>query len=230
MEITLTAPEFFEYGDHCLEFDAFLYKTTSTKSTLKLELSEAAVTILADTEATQSVSRIGLAGLSQYILAQRTPNASQVFYPLIGQVKTVDLPASKIFSLRSHRRSIADFWARNIFHALSSASDVEFEELSHSASSNCSNIVSGFSKNYLWALRDALPDAALSRPDIFEKVTLDFYFPVLTYENQILGKGMQALRRLNAKTVEAQRASDQERQKMQRFDTCRRDLLELLTG
>lgn len=230
MSLAFTPSEFLEPGAHCEAFDQLLFQATSKKSTLKLALEPMQVTICCQDGSVQTTSRLELSGLSQYVLDHRVPNASQVLYPLLGQVQSIEIPAAKIFALRSHNRSIADFWARNLFHALSSTSEVEYIERPEALRGDGPTAGDELTKRYLWVLRDALPDSNLKAGDVLEKLTLDFYFPVIAYESSILKTGMQALRRLNAVTLADQRASAEDQQASKRFRTCRNDLLNLLVG
>ncbi|MFN3213082.1 MAG: hypothetical protein ACE37M_08255 [Henriciella sp.] len=230
MSLIFSVSEFLEAGPHCEAFDQLLFQATSQKSALALSLAPSQVKIHCEAADKGAIASLSLSGLSQYVLDRRVPNAAQVFYPLLGQVQSFKIPAAKIFALRSHNRSVADFWARNLFHTLSSTSDVDCTETSENLKGDGPTAMDGLTKSYLWVLRDALPDSNLKCPDVFEKLTLDFYFPVIAYENQILKGGMKTLRELNATTLEDQRASDEERQAARRFSDCRSDLLALLAS
>ena len=230
MSLTFSVSEFLEAGAHCEAFDQLLFHTTSNKSALALSLEPSQVKVQCEDANEQVTARLSLSGLSQYVLDRRVPNAAQVLYPLLGQVQSFKIPAPKIFALRSHNRSVADFWARNLFHALSATSDVDCMETSEDLKGDGPTAMDGLTKSYLWVLRDALPDSNLKSPDVFERLTLDFYFPIIAYENQVLKSGMKTLRDLNATTLEDQRASDEERQAAKRFHDCRRDLLALLAS
>lgn len=230
MSLTFSVSEFLETGAHCEAFDQLLFQATSKKSALALCLEPSQIKIQCEEANVRATASLSLSGLSQYVLDRRVPNAAQVFYPLLGQVRSFKIPAAKIFALRSHNRSVADFWARNLFHTLSSTSDVDCMETSDDLKGDGPTAMDGLTKSYLWVLRDALPDSNLKSPDVFEKLTLDFHFPIIVYENQILKNGMKTLRDLNAMTLEDQRASDAERQAAKRFNDCRRDLLALLAS
>lgn len=228
MSLTFTPSEFFEAGPHCEAFDALLFKATSQKSVLSLTLGPNEAQIARLDAADRLAARIGLTDLAQIILDQRSPNAAQVIYPLLGQVQSIDLPAGSIFALRSHTRSIADFWARNLFHALSSTQNVEYVQKLETLCGDGPTAADEFSKRYLWVLRDALPDSNFKRADILEKLMIDFHFPVIAYENAVLKGGMKALRRINAATLEDQRLSQEDRDAAKRFAESRRELLALL--
>lgn len=228
MSLKLSSSQFLETGPHCEAFDALLFQATSRKSVLSLTLGlgDAEIALLEDTDA--PAARVGLSELSQIVLDQPSPNAAQVLYPLLGQVTFIELPAGSIFALRSHNRSIADFWARNLFHALSSTQNVEYVQSVESRSGDSRSTADELTKRYLWVLRDALPDSNLKRPDILEQLMIDFHFPVLAYENEVFKGGMKALRRINAATLEDQRLSAEDRNAANRFNKTRRDLLALL--
>lgn len=228
MSLKLSSSQFFEAGPHCEAFDALLFQATSRKSVLSLTLGlgDAEISLSEDTKT--PAARIELTELAQVVLAQQTPNAAQVLYPLLGQVTQIDLPAGSIFALRSHTRSIADFWARNLFHALSSTHNVEYVQSFESRGGDGPTTAEEFTKRYLWVLRDALPDSNLSRPDILEQLMIDFHFAVIAYENEVFKGGMKALRRINAATLEDQRMSAEDLEAAKRFNDTRRDLLALL--
>ena len=230
MSLQLSTSHFFEAGPHCEAFDTLLFQATSRKSTLSLSLGlrEAEISLLQEGEVPSP--RVGLTELPQIVLDQRSPNAAQVLYPLLGQATTIDIPAGSIFALRSHTRSIADFWARNLFHVLSSTQNVEYVQILDSVDGDGPTIADEFTKRYLWVLRDALPDSNFKRPDILETLMIDYHFPVIAYENEVFKGGMKALRRINAATLEDQRLSHQDQAAAQRFNTTRRDLLALLVG
>ena len=228
MSMTLTPSQFFEVGPHCEAFDTLLFQTTSQKSGLSLRLSASRVEIAQSETADLNAARVCLTNLPQVLLDQRAPNAAQVFYPLLGQVHSIDFPAGSIFALRSHTRAIADFWARNLFHALSSTSDVDYVHAVADLRGEGLSPGEEFTKRYLWVLRDAVPDSNLKRPDILEKLLLDFHFPIIAYEHEVFRSGMKALRRINIATLEDQRLSLEDQQAAQRFDRSRQDLLALL--
>lgn len=228
MSMTLTPSQFFEVGPHCEAFDALLFQATSQKSSLSLRFSASDVEIAQAEVTDMKAARVHLAELPQVLLDQRTPNAAQVFYPLLGQVRSIDLPAGSIFALRTHTRAIADFWARNLFHALSSTTNVDYVHADAVLRGDGLTPVAEFTKRYLWILRDAIPDSNLRRPDILEKVLLDFHFPIITYENEVFRSGMKALRRTNIATLEDQRLSLEDQKAAQRFNRSRQDLLALL--
>lgn len=230
MALSFTPSEFLEPGDHCDAFDALLFRATSQKAALSLALTPTAVTIACGDSSIVPTTRLELSGVSQLVLDRPVPNASQVFYPLLGQVQSIAIPANKIFALRSHNRSVADFWARNLFHALSSTSDVSYVEQIGAHKEDGASPADGLAKRYLWVLRDALPDSNLKRDDALEKLTLDFYFPVIAYENAILQSGMRLLRRANTLTLDEQRLSDEDQAAAQRFNLCRGELLDLLVA
>ena len=228
MSLKISSSQFFETGPHCEAFDTLLFQATSRKCVLSLTigLNDAEISLLEGTN--RPAARVGIAELPQIVLDQRCPNAAQILFPLLGQVKSIELPAGSIFALRSHKRSIADFWARNLFHALSSTQNVEYVEKFESRDGDGPTTADELTKRYLWVLRDTLPDSNLSRPDILEQLMIDFHFPVIAYENEVLKGGMKALRRINAATLEEQRLSAEDLESAKRFNMARRDLLALL--
>lgn len=228
MSLKLSTPHFFEAGPHCEAFDALLFQATSRKSVLSLTLSpsDAKISLLQDGNAPSA--RVELTDLSQVVLDQKSPNAAQILYPLLGRVTSIEIPAGRIFALRSHTRSIADFWARNLFHVLSSTHSVEYVQKLETPLSDGPTVTDEFTKRYLWVLRDTLPDSNFTRRDILEQLMIDFHFPVIAYENQVFKSGMKALRRLNAVTLEDQRLSREDQESAKRFNQTRRDLLAVL--
>lgn len=228
MSMTLTPSQFFEVGPHCEAFDALLFQATSRKSSLSLRLGASRVEIALSETADLAAPRVCLTDLPQVLLEKRAPNAAQVLYPLLGQVHAIDLPAGSIFALRSHKRAIADFWARNLFHALSSTNNVDYVHADADLRGEGLSPVEEFTKRYLWVLREAIPDSNLKRQDILEKLLMDYHFPIIAYENEVFRSGMKALRRINIATLEDQRLSLEDQQAAQRFDRSRRDLLALL--
>ena len=228
MPLKLSRSEFLEAGPHCEAFDTLLFQATSRKSVMSLALSQSEAEISLIEEGNQPSPRVELTELAQIILDQRSPNAAQVLYPLLGQVTTIDIPARSIFALRSYSRSIADFWARNLFHVLSSTESVEYLHNLDSLGGDGPTVVDEFTKRYLWVLQDALPDSNFKRPDFLEQLMIDFHFPMIDYENEVIKSGMKALRRINAATLEDQRLSHEDQAAAQRFNTTRRDLLALL--
>lgn len=228
MSITLTPSEFLEAGPHCEAFDTLLFQATSRKSGLSLTLSTSSIEINEFKSTDLRAARVQLTDLPQVLFEQRAPNAAQVLYPLLGQVHSIDLSAGSIFALRSHKRAIADFWARNLFHALSSTNNVEYVHQPASFRGDDVSTMDELTKRYLWVLRDAVPDSNLRRPDILEQLLVDFHFPILAYENEVFNSGMKALRRMNIATLENQRLSLEDQKAAQRFDQSRRDLLALL--
>lgn len=229
MSLKLSSAQFFEPGPHCEAFDTLLFRATSGKSVLSLTLGASDAEISLSENTNGAAAQVGLRELPQIILDQRTSNAAQVLYPLLGRVISVDLPAGRIFALRSHTRSIADFWARNLFHVLSSTTHVEYsEETDPLLGGDGHATIPEFTKRYLWVLRDALPDSNLKRPDFLEQLMIDFHFPVIAYENEVYKGGMKALRRLNAGTLEDQKLSIEDQEAAKRFNNSRRDLLALL--
>ncbi|NQY38656.1 MAG: hypothetical protein HRT80_01010 [Henriciella sp.] len=228
MSLKFSHSQFFEAGPHCDAFDTLLFQATSRKSVLSLTLGASDAEISLSEAANVSAARIGLAELSQIVLDQRTPNAAQVLYPLLGRVTSIDLPAGSIFALRSHNRSMADFWARNLFHALSSTHNVEYVQKFDGRAGDGPTTVEEFTKRYLWVLRDALPDSNLKRADLLEQLMIDFHFPVIAYENEVFKGGMKALRRINAATLDDQRMSAEDVAASKRFNNTRSNLLALL--
>ena len=228
MSLTLSRSQLFETGPHCEAFDTLLFQATSRKAIMTLTLGSHKAEISVTEDKNTPDAMVGLTELPQIVLDQSTPNAAQVLYPLLGQVTSIDIPASRIFALRSHTRSIADFWARNLFHVLSSTQSVEYVHILDSLDGDGQAIASEFTKHYLWVLRDALPDSNFKRPDIFEQLLIDFHFPVIAYENQVFKGGMNALRRINAATLEDQRLSQEDQEAAKRFHNTRRELLAYL--
>jgi len=228
MSLKLSHTQFLEAGPHCEAFDTLLFQATSRKTGLSLTLGASDAEISLWDEANVPAARVGLTELPQIVLDQRTPNAAQVLYPLLGQVLSIDLPAGSIFALRSHNRAIADFWARNLFHVLSSTQNAEYFQKFEPRVGDGRTPAQEFTKRYLWVLRDTLPDSNLKRADILEQLLIDFHFPVIAYENEVFKGGMKALRRLNAATLKDQRVSTEAQEAAKRFNHARRDLLALL--
>lgn len=140
--------------------------------------------------------RVGLQGAPGTLAKLDCDNpGSRLILPLLGNIVRVDIPHNQIFATHRHRRSIADFFARNLALACCRNDGVIFvaEETDEP-----SPLGAKVSERYLWILRSLIDDPALSANDLTDKLQIDAHFRILNFDSPVLRDGASDIRRRNA--------------------------------
>lgn len=192
--IILTTTEFCDFGPATVQFDALFENCLRNRQTLILEISAKDTRIYARKKdsATDSHAVVEASLVYDFILPVESGVAMKLLVPLIAPIVGIVLPTQQIYSVRKGKRSIADFFMRNLFFAICRNKDVLFSAAVGGLKVPPAHV--NLAKRYLWILQPALKDKVLHEKNLFEMLILNTHLPVLDFENRLLSRGAEELR------------------------------------
>ncbi|MEL6827046.1 MAG: hypothetical protein AAFN91_12420 [Pseudomonadota bacterium] len=228
MQIRLSRSEFVEFGPHCDDFDNWLFKASRSKSAIELKFDQSNVVVTLDADETHTEANARVAGIATHFSRHPLHAGARYVIPMLGEIMSLKLPANCIYALRIHERSIADFWARNLFYALSVNGDLKFTSDKSTVTDFQSKTANEFAVRYLWYLRSVYEDEAFAQKNILDKLPVALYFPVIKFENKTLQAGMEQIRDLNIQLSKDLGRTPMHEIERERLEECRSMVLKLL--
>ncbi|MHA7898275.1 MAG: hypothetical protein ACX94B_00315 [Henriciella sp.] len=228
MQIQFSRSEFSDYGPHCDGFDAWLFEASKSKANIKMELTDSDVYLRIDESSYCDAANLELAENGLPFAHHPLSVGARLLIPLVAEIRSLEFPIEQIYAMRAHNRSVADFWVRNLFHALNSRNGVRFLNTRAVAKGAQREISKDFSRRYLWYLRSVFPDPSLKQKNILEKILVASYFPVIELESEVLNAGLANIRKVNKKLKTEGRLDPEMDAERKRFDECRTNIMQLL--
>lgn len=189
--IILTPAEFLDFGTSTAQFDALFESCLRNRQSLILEISEENVRIYAEEKCSAQTSHevIEASFIDDVVPPIKGGIGANFLTPLIAPMVKMVLPAQQIYTLRSGKRSIADFFMRNLFYAIGRKNDVQFNATVGAFKVPPTHV--HLAKRYLWILRTAFRDKVLHENNLFEMLILNTRLPILVFESQLLSGGAE---------------------------------------
>ncbi|MGD9921503.1 MAG: hypothetical protein AB7V13_08655 [Pseudorhodoplanes sp.] len=119
----------------------------------------------------------------------------KLMLPLLFCASRIVLPYAHIYTIGRDHRSVADFFARNLFLAMGRNAPVSLEESGDGEAS--ANAVGDFRRQYFYIVKATFSESIFqerSAADIFDLMLANSYLPVIPFKNPLLRRGGEALR------------------------------------
>lgn len=189
--IILTPPEFLDCWTSTTQFDVLFESCLRNRLTLILEISDEDVRIYAEEKGSAQTSHavIEASFVDDVVPPIKSGIGANLLTPLIAPMVKMVLPAQQIYTLRSGKRSIADFFMRNLFYAICRKKDVQLTTAV--GAFKVPLIHAHLAKRYLWILRSAFSDKVLHDKNLFEMLILNTRLPILVFESLLLSCGAE---------------------------------------
>lgn len=200
MLVSYSYPEFFQYkpGLHFQAFDELVFECFRKKGELifTLKNNRVDIEVKAQSKASNAIHVFVLdSNLSPSgdFFEQSLSTGTKMVLPLFVDFKSISIPYHQILALRRGKRTIADFCTRNLFYATCREDNVVFQAL-FASDLDLLTPSQDISIRYLWVLRSIINDPFLKRKDIMEKILINLYFQIFSFENNLLESGCEEIR------------------------------------
>jgi hypothetical protein len=192
--IILTSAEFLDFGTSTAQFDVLCESCLRNHQSFILEISEEDVRIYAEVKGSAKTSHAAVEAsfIDDIVPPVKGGIGANLLAPLISPMVKMVLPAQQIYTLRTGKRSIADFFMRNLYYAI-----CRKEYLNISIPVGAFKVPSThaqLAKRYLWILRSAFSDKVLHEKNLFEMLILNTRLPIIVFESQLLSSGAESHR------------------------------------
>lgn len=190
------AGEFLTFGLRTQEFDDLLVESMRTRKVLTVTF-DGEMIELKSTPPSVSAERapVEIIGASVVIRDGYSSPGARLFAPLLMSIEEVRLPHHHVFSMRRHDRSVADFFARNIYYALGRPDGVRCVVSPPLDIVRETSLQAEFSRRYLWVLRHEIPDPLLHESDLIDRLWINAYVKMLAFEEPIFELGANEIRK-----------------------------------
>jgi|GEM_PF-5356569 len=195
MTITLTSKNFLNHSARTPAFEALLSKCLREKAGLCLRIKGENVQISLTPLLEKSV-RMRVEGKGNFALIKGLSNSvgAALLMPFLIDINRIVLPHYHIVALIPHQRTVADFFARNLFFAASKRGCIRFEHSAELDNPMQTKNAVDFRKRYLWVCKAVLNESAFNADDAISKLLMNAYFQIFEFENSILESGVALLR------------------------------------
>jgi hypothetical protein len=192
--IILTPAEFLDYRTSTAQFDALFISCLRNRLSLLLEIGEEDVRIYAEEKGLAQTSHevIEASFIDDVVPPIKGGIGANLLTPLIAPTVKMVLPAQQIYAHRSGKRSIADFFMRNLFYAICRKKDAQLTTAVGAFKVPPTHV--HLAKRYLWILRSAFSDKVLHEKNLFEMLILNTRLPILVFESLLLSGGAECHR------------------------------------
>jgi hypothetical protein len=189
--IILTPAEFLDFGTSTAQFDVLFESCLRNRYSLIFKISKEDVHIYDEEIGTAPGIHpvIEVSFIDDVIPPIKDVTGANLLMPLIAPIVGMVLPTRQIYTVRSGKRSIADFFMRNLFYAICRKKDVQFTNAVDEF--KVSPTHAHLAKRYLWILRSAFSDKVLHEKNLFEILILNTRLPILVFESQLLSGGAE---------------------------------------
>jgi hypothetical protein len=155
-----------------------------------------AVVIEVDNDAPKELQLYGQWTTSSLRFAPLNNVGAKLILPLLFNATEVRLPHDQIYTLGHSHRSIAEFFARNLFLAAVRDAPIAFSDTP--VNSVSTQYVEEFRRGYFYILKAAFGESVFqnrSAGDVLNFVLLNAYLPILNFDDPLLRGGAEALRK-----------------------------------
>jgi len=208
--------DFFQYksGSYLQQFDALLLDCFKNKGELCFTLRDVGVEI--EVKVKDKVANVIQIFTSESdfgfdFFDKSLSKGVQMVLPLLIGFDGIYIPHHQIFALRRDKRTLADFCVRNLFYASYREYNVIFQT-SFSPSLNFSEPYRDMSIRYLWVLRSLINESVLKERDTMNKMIINSYFQIFSFENKVLESGFEGVRNYHLDNVISGRQITRDRQ------------------
>ena len=188
----LSVTEFLNCGPRTHEFDNLLQSSLATRTGLEVSLVDDTAKI--EPLECQPSSAVTVIGVSYVAGAGVRSIGARLILPLISSIYRIGVPSRQVYALRRHERSIADFFARNLFFALTRPNDAACEITAASNACEETRLQTEFSRRYLWIMRTDLAEPILHDRNIIERLLINARLKTITFKSGMLESGADEIR------------------------------------
>ena len=193
--VEISFQEFFSADKTPSSFRDLLVLCLTRKRTLSFRITPSAVILKVEEDGLAGLKIHGAWTASSFRSAPMGNNGVKIIAPLLFNTCEGRLVWDQLYTLGHSYRSIADFFARNIYLAACRDAPISFKEDTSAASAQH---LRTFRRHYFFVLKAEITEGyfqSQTADDVLNFIFLNAFLPVVVFENPLLESGGRLLRK-----------------------------------